>query len=167
MINLKGSFESARFEAELVPHRSLTPGGVKLALAVSAATTLPPAIAFGIMGFWPVTVMMLLAQGGLHMGFRASARDSRERQHLVMDQNGLTVTHTRPDWDTPAYYDIPVPSLARIETQDIRGQKKLTLRLHKKEMPLGHFLPPEEAKELQQNLKLALRNWTKEPGITI
>lgn len=165
---ITGSFEEARFEAELVPHRSIGKRGAIAAVAGSSALL---GLSTGIITFatngkaLPVIGAFAFAtQMGLTWAFMMNARAACERQRLKMDEHGLTITHTRPDWPTPAYYDIPNPRLARIEEKKVRGIRKLVLRLHAKQMDLGHFLPPVETKELQRDLKTALRNWTKEPN---
>ncbi len=165
---ITGSFEKARFEAELVPHRSIGKRGAIAAVATSGVLL---GMATGVTAFLTqgkalpfITPFAFAIQMGLTWAFMMNARASCERQHLKMDEHGLTITHTRPDWPTPAYYDIPNPRLARIEETKVRGIDKLVLRLHAKQMNLGHFLPPAETKELQTNLKTALRNWTQDPN---
>ena len=166
MISLKGSFEEARFEAELIPHRSIGMRGAQCAIAF---TGLLLGTSTAIAGFasggkaLPVIIPFALAiQTGIAWAFMCNARDACERQILTMDNSGLTLTHTRPNWKKPVITKIDAPPLARIEEKSIRGIKKLTLCLHKQEIPLGRFLPPAETANLQQNLKLALRNWTKD-----
>ncbi len=165
---IKGSFEEARFEAELVPRRSIGKHG---AIAAIAGTGVLLGMTTGITAFVTngkalpfITPFAFAVQMGLTWAFMMSARAACERQYLRMDENGLTITHTRPDWPTPAYYDIPNPRLARLEEKKIRGIDKLVLHLHARQMDLGHFLPPVESKELHKNIKTALRNWTKDPN---
>lgn len=170
MINLKGSFESARFEAELVPHRSISMNGAKIAIGFTALVLGTSAAAATVISQGKALPFILpfaaAIQAGMTWAFLCIARDACERQILRMDENGLIITHTRLDWEQPVISKIPVPPLARIEERKIRGIEKLTLRLHKDEIPLGRFLPPVETRDLQKNLKLALRNWTKEPSLT-
>lgn len=165
---ITGSFESARFEAELIPHRSI---GKRGALGAIAGGGVLLGAAAGVVAFatggkaLPFIMPAAFAvQMGLTWAFMMNARAAGERQLLKMDENGLTITHTRPGWPTPGYYDIPDPRLARIEEKKVRGIGKLTLRLHARQMALGHFLPPAETKELQTALKTALRNWTRDPA---
>lgn len=170
MINLKGSFESARFEAELVPHRSI---GKRGALAAIGGSALLLGASSAVIGFatdgkaLPVALpFAFIIQMGLTWAFMHNARDACERQTLTMDENGLTLTHSRPDFAQDVVTKIS-PDLipwVRIKETEIRGIKKLSLALRRDEVPLGRFLPPPETENLQQNLKIALRNWTKNPA---
>lgn len=173
MINLTGSFEEARFEAELIPRRSI---GKRGALAAIGGTGIILGASTGFMGIMsggktlPYTTPFALAiQMGLTWAFMSNARDACERQVLRLDNAGLTLTHTRPDWEKPVVNKMGPAELpwVRIKETEIRGIKKLSLCLRKEEMPLGRFLPPVETENLQKNLRLALRNWTKDPSPVI
>ena len=169
MINLTGTFEEARFEAELVPHRSI---GKRGALAAMGGTGIILGTSTAVIGVMSggkslvYTVPFAFAiQMGLTWAFMSNARDAGERQTIKMDESGLTLTHTRPDWNNPLVTQMGPAELpwARIKETEIRGIKKLSLCLRKDEIPLGHFLPPVETENLQKNLKVALRNWINRP----
>lgn len=165
---ITGDFDSARFEVELVPHRSIGKRGALIAIGSTAILLGTVAGFAGFLSGGKAQPFMLgiafLIQMGLTAAFMMNARSAAERQTLKMDTNGLTLTHRRPDWVDPVITNIPVPPMARIEEKSVRGINKLILRLHAKEIPLGHFLPPVEANELKNNLKTALRNWTQDPA---
>ena len=173
MINLTGSFQDARFEAELVPHRSIGKRGALAAIGGTGVVLGTSTAVIGVMSggkSLPYTTPFAFAiQLGLTWAFMSNARDACERQILMMDESGLTLTHTRPDWEEPVVTKMGPAELpwVRIKETEIRGIKNLSLCLRKNEIPLGRFLPPVETKNLQQNLKLALRNWTKDPSPAI
>lgn len=168
MINIKGNFEEARFEAELVPHRSLGQTGSWLACGLSGlllGATSGMALLMSQGKAWPVAVTAFLVQGGLQYAFSRNARAADERQLLKMDEDGLSIIHTRPDWDTPQTHQIDFPTMARIEQDSTRGIPKIFIRHHARQISIGDFLPPAETAQLEQGLKKALRAWRPAPSV--
>ncbi|MCM2343750.1 MAG: DUF2244 domain-containing protein [Alphaproteobacteria bacterium] len=169
MINIKGSFEEARFEAELVPHRSLGKTGSWIACGLSGVllgATSGFALIMSQGKAWPVVVAAFLVQGGLQYAFSRNARAADERQFLKMDEDGLAIIHTRPHWDTPLVHQIDYPTMARIEQDSTRGIPKIFIRHHARQISIGDFLPPTETTQLEQGLKTALRAWRPAPSVT-
>ncbi|QQG37040.1 MAG: DUF2244 domain-containing protein [Micavibrio aeruginosavorus] len=166
MISIKGSFDEARFEAELAPQRSLGQAGSWIACGLSAL------LLGGVSGFalimsqgraWPVAVFAFLAQGGLQYAFSRNARAAGERQLLTMDEDGLQITHTRPDWDKPLIHKIEYPTMARVVQDSTCGIPKIFIRHHARQIRVGDFLPPVETEQLGKGLKTALRAWRPAP----
>ncbi len=98
--------EAPLFEALIVPHRSLSPRGLRLLLAAICILCGASAFTFVRLGAWPVggfTGLELLLAAWL---FRLNARGAKASELLLLSPAALRVIHTDPrgarrEWALP------------------------------------------------------------------
>jgi uncharacterized membrane protein len=83
--------ENLIFEAELRPHRSMSPHGLSIVIGLLCVVSLGVTMLFWSMGAWPIAgfngVEMLIAAALLHI----NARAKRAREVLLLSDQGLRV----------------------------------------------------------------------------
>ena len=79
------------YHAELRPHRSLPLRGFAIVMAILAVASFLFGIAFVLRGAWPVTPFFGLDVGLVYLAFRLSYRSARQREHLRLTDEALTL----------------------------------------------------------------------------
>src|SRR3546814_18602088 len=100
---------AALFDAELRPHRSLSPRGFLLLMASVCAFSFAGGLAFYLAGAWPVIGFLGADVLLIYLAFKINYRSGRlvERLHLTRDR--LTVIRTWPGgrrqtWEFQPYW---------------------------------------------------------------
>jgi uncharacterized membrane protein len=144
------------FEALIVPHRSLSPTGLRILLGVLAGIGAVIGSAFWLLGAWPVTgfsgVEILIAV----LLLRLNVRGARETELVLLSEYNLRVIRTdargrRQERDLD-------PSWLNVVLQDRPGRVPalwLATRRHREE--IARQLGEAEKRELAQALDQALR----------
>lgn len=155
--NIKGNFESAAFEVELAPDRHLDT--MKLLMAIGGSSALLGVIALGfvVAGAAPVAAFMLPVALGLTLAFSRNHYIGLQRQKIKLDERGLHLTYSHPDYDHPDRFENMNPSMTRIDRHPTR--QTTIIGYMSKRYELGSFLGPQEKEKLYKDLRLALRRW--------
>lgn len=155
--NIKGNFESAAFEVELAPDRHLDT--MKLLMAIGGSSAFLGIIALGavIVGAAPVAFFMLPVALGLTFAFSRSHYTGLQRQNIKLDERGLHLTYSHPDYDQPDRFENMNPRMTRIERHPTRHTT--VVGYMSKRYELGRFLGHQEKENLYKDLRLALRRW--------
>ncbi len=146
---------TALFDAELTPHRSLPPRGFLLLMAAVSVISFGAGLAFFLVGAWPVIGFLGADVLLIYLAFKVSYRRGRlmERLHLTRDK--LTVRRIWPGGQVRAWEF--QPAWLRVELDDPpRHDSPLTLRSHGKSLAIGSFLTKEERAEVAGALRRAL-----------
>src|SRR5919112_5684121 len=77
-------FEEPVFSAVIRPHRSLSPQGFRIVMALVCLASLVAGIPFVVMGFWPVAGFFGLDFLGLYIAFRISYRQGEAFEVLEL-----------------------------------------------------------------------------------
>lgn len=151
--------EPALFDAELRPHRSLSPRGFLVLMLAACAISFAGGLAFFLAGAWPVVGFLGADVLLIYLAFRASYRSGRlvERLHLTRDR--LTVSRVWPggrsrSWEFQPYWLQVVFDDTAIA--DERANCPLILRSHGKALAIGSFLTRQERREVAVALRQAL-----------
>ncbi|HYB09280.1 MAG TPA: DUF2244 domain-containing protein [Alphaproteobacteria bacterium] len=146
------------FDAVLTPHRSLSPHGFWILMALICAASFLAGIFFVLHGAWPVTGFFGLDVLLLYIAFKASYRSARLRETVKLSAEALVVERVglsgrRSSWTFQPYW-------LRIEIDDPPDHgSQLTLSSHGRSLAIGSFLSPEERLEVAQALRAALLRW--------
>lgn len=147
--------DRALFDAELTPHRSLSPRGFLLLMTGICAISFAGGLAFYLAGAWPVIGFLGADVLLIYLAFKINYHRGRlvERLHLTRDK--LTVSRIWPggkqrSWDFQ-------PTWLKVELDDPpRPESPLILRSHGRSLAVGGFLTKEERAEVATALRRAL-----------
>jgi uncharacterized membrane protein len=82
------------FEALIVPHRSLSPRGLRILIAVIAASSALTVLRFLVLRAWPVVGFSVLEVGFAILLLRLNAHRARQNEVVLLTEDGLHVIHT-------------------------------------------------------------------------
>lgn len=143
------------FDAELVPHRSLSARGFRILMTVVIVANLTVGAIFYFSGAWPIFGFMGLDVGLLYFFFRLNYRNAQLIETLRLTDDALEVRRRFPDgeelrWSLEPYW-------LRVEIDDPPvHDSKLVLAARQRRLSVGSFLTAEERGELATALRQAL-----------
>lgn len=146
------------FEAELRPHRSLSPLGFRLLMAAVAAPCLVAGLIFLSVGAWPVFGFLGLDVALLYLAFRLNYRSGRLVETVSLSGDELIVTRRFPDGRLREWRFAPYWVRVTLESPH-RHDSRLALSSHGRHVVLGAFLTAEERLEFASALRDALARW--------
>jgi uncharacterized membrane protein len=150
------------FDAVLMPHRSLSPGGFWLLMALISAISFVSGMYFVLQGAWPVFGYFGLDVLLIYLAFKASYRSARLHETIKLTDEALVVERIGPSgkrarWSFQPYW-------LRVEMDDPpEHDSQLTLTSHGRVLTIGAFLTPEERLEVAEALREALRRYRAAP----
>lgn len=147
--------QACYFDAELLPHRSLSARGFRILIAVVTAANLAVGMAFYWSGAWPVFGFMGLDVALLYFLFRLNYRDAQEREFLHLTDDALTVRRIRANGEETTWSLEPYWLRVEMDAPP-RHDSALVLATRERRLSIGAFLTPEERLELAQALRGAL-----------
>jgi uncharacterized membrane protein len=155
--------ETPIFDAELTPHRSLSPRGFLLLMLGIGAISFAAGLAFFLAGAWPVIGFLGADVLLIYLAFKANYRSGRmvERLHLTRDR--LTVSRIWPSGREKSWEFQPtwLQVICDAPKDTSRGPDSpadcpLILRSHGHSLSVGNFLTRQERRELAEALRAAL-----------
>lgn len=150
------------FEAELRPHRSLSPLGFWLLMAAVSAVCFTAGLAFLAVGAWPVFGFFGLDVALLYLAFRLNYRSGRLVETICLNDRELVITRRFPNGQIREWRLIPYWVRVSLETP-LHHNSQLVLSSHGRHIELGSFLTPEERQEVAGALRAALACWRNLP----
>lgn len=150
------------FEAELRPHRSLSPRGFMILMAVFGAVNFVAGTGFWLLGAWPVFGFLGLDVALLWLAFRYSYRQAQAREFIRLDAHCLTIL--RRDAKGREQVARLQPYWLRVDCRDDDEYAALSLCSHGRATSVGGFLSPEERRKLADALRQALQQQRNTPG---
>lgn len=146
------------FEAVLYPNSSLGQTGFIVLMAALSSISAGIGLAFALIGAWPVAGFLGLDIVLLYVAFRVCRRRALEREHIVLDRDGLHVRRVAPDGATQHWRF--EPCWVRIHMDDPpRRNSWLTLASHGQRLRIGACLTPEERLDLARTLRCILQKY--------
>jgi uncharacterized membrane protein len=145
-------------DAVLAPHRSLPRRGFNLLILVVGAVSFVYGIFFVVIGAWPVFGFLGLDVLLIWLAFRASYRSARQREHVRLVEDSLTVERTdirgeRWRWRFQPYW-------LRVVFEELdEDTNRLAIRSHGRSLALGTFLGPAQRRDFALRLNRALGDW--------
>ena len=152
--------QSCYFDAELTPHRSLSPRGFRILMAVVIAANFTVGALFYFSGAWPVFGFMGLDVGLLYFLFRLNYRHGQLIESLRLTDDAFEVRRRFPNgeelrWSFEPYW-------LRVEI-DTGHDGRLTLVSRRRRISIGSFLTSEERSEVAVALRDALHRQRSGP----
>ncbi len=144
------------FDAVLMPHRSLSPGGFWLQMALVSAVSFASGMYFALHGAWPVFGYFGLDVLLLYLAFRASYRAARRYETVKLTEEALVVERVGPRGQRARWNLQPYWLKVEMDEPPEHGSQ-LRLTSHGLSLALGAFLSPGERAELAAALREALR----------
>lgn len=145
-------------DAVLAPHRSLPRRGFNILMLILGVVSFVYGSVFIILGAWPVFGFLGLDVLLVWLAFRASYRSARQREHVRLVEESLTVERTdvrgaRRSWLFQPYW------LRVVFEEEDEATNRLSIRSHGRSLPLGTFLGPAQRREFAERLQRALGDW--------
>jgi uncharacterized membrane protein len=150
------------YEAVLMPHRSLPPGGFMALMLVLAAVSFVSGVGFVRMGAWPVTGFFGLDILLLYVAFRLNYRSARQREIVRLAGDEFTVERIGIRGDRRFWTFQPYWLRVRLVEEDDESNR-LLLTSHGRTLTVGGFLSPAERRELAHDLEEALDRYRTRP----
>ncbi len=147
--------DAALFDAELRPHRSLSPRGFLFLMTGVCAISFTGGLAFWLAGAWPVIGFLGADVLLIYLAFRINYRSGRLVETLHLTKETLTVRRIWPGgqartWEfQPAWLQVDLANPPRHDSP-------LVLRSHGRQLSIGSFLTKEERAEVAEALRAAL-----------
>jgi uncharacterized membrane protein len=140
----------------LSPHRSLSPQGFTIVIALLGAASFVVGIAFLLMGAWPVFGFLGLDVLLVWLAFRANFRAARAFEEILVTP--VRLVWRRVSARGEAREDTMNPRWVRLETtsDELSGVTRVALRERRMTRVIGAFLPPAGKEKLAKSLAHAL-----------
>jgi len=147
--------EAALFDARLTPHRSLSPRGFLILMAVVCAISFAGGLAFYLAGAWPVIGFLGADVALIYIAFKINYRRGRLVEQLHLTPEDLTVRRIWPNGKSRSWHFQPYWLQVVLEDPP-RHESPLILRSHGQSLSIGSFLTKEERAEVAAALRQAL-----------
>jgi uncharacterized membrane protein len=145
------------FAARLTPHRSLSPGGIRIVVAVAAAILLVPGLTFLSLGAWPVVCFMVVVVLALYAALKWSFRDGRRAEQVTLWTNRLEIRRISPSGEEKLESFNPVFLRLRVTRDFDEHVTEITLHMREETTVIGAFLNPDDKATFAQAFGTALR----------
>ncbi len=148
--------ETLYFDAELTPHRSLSPRGFLFLMSAICGLSFAAGFGFFLAGAWPVVGFLGADVLLIYLAFRINYRRGRMRETLRLTRDLLTVQRFDCRGRTASWKF--EPTWLQVLTDAVSDDSRpLVLRSHGNSVAIGAFLTPEERGELAAALQEALQ----------
>lgn len=144
------------FDAELTPHRSLSPKGFVVLMAAVGAVSFAAGLGFFLVGAWPVVGFLGADVLLIYLAFRINYRRAAMCETLTLTADSLVVRRKSHRGEVKTWRFQPYWLQVLIDDPP-SDTSQLTLRSHGQALTIGSFLSVEERAELAATLRRALR----------
>lgn len=145
------------FAATLTPHRSLSPRGKRIVIALVAALALVPGIVFYVAGAWPVVGFMGLDVIGIWAALTISMRSGKAFEVLTLWPGTLELKRVDPKGVEDILTFEPLNVRFVVDRDYNERVTGLWLKERDRKVPLGAFLSNDEKMSLSKVFGTALR----------
>jgi|SRR6185437_210349 uncharacterized membrane protein len=145
------------FAARLTPHRSLSPRGIRIVVAVAVAILLVPALTFLELGAWPVLCFMAVGVFALYAALKWSFRDGRRAEQVTLWADRLEIRRIAPSGEEQAESFNPFFLRLRITRDFDEHVTEIALQQREQKTIVGSFLNPDDKATFAQAFGTALR----------
>jgi len=147
--------ERPAFRAVLTPHRSLSPSGFILLMAIISVVSFAIGIAFVSMGAWPIAGFFGLDVLLIYYGFRANYRSGRAYETVEITPQAVTVTRVDPRGRSETF-DLNTYWTRLKVREESSGRAHLSFVSHGQTFPFGAFLSDNDRRSLADALEAEL-----------
>jgi len=145
------------FAATLTPHRSLSPQGKRIVIALVAALALVPGVIFYLAGAWPVVGFMGLDVLAIWAALTISMRAGKAYEVLTLWPGSLELKKVDPKGAEEVLTFLPLNVRFVIDRDYNERVTGLWLKERDRKVPLGAFLSADEKLSLSKVFGTALR----------
>ncbi len=155
---------SVLFDATLTPHRSLSPRGFVILMAVVCAISFVAGMVFFLAGAWPVVGFLGLDVLLVYAAFRVNYHHGRMFETLELTRRDLLVRRV-DHWGKESRWRFQPSWLQVLIDEPPAHDSQLNLRSHGRSVTIGAFLAPDERLDLAKALRRALAKLRSAPGL--
>jgi uncharacterized membrane protein len=145
------------FAATLTPHRSLSPRGKRVVIALVAALALVPGIIFYVAGAWPVVGFMGLDVLAIWFALTVSMRGGRAYEVVTLWPGALELKKVDAKGVEDVLSFTPFNVRFVIDRDYNERVTGLWLKERERRIPIGAFLSPEEKVSFSKAFGTALK----------
>jgi uncharacterized membrane protein len=150
--------ETCFFEAVIVPHRSLSPGGLRLLIGAICTLSVCTTVVFWWMGAWPIAGFNGVEIPTALLMLRYNARAVRSNEVILLSDTALRIIRTDRDGKRTEL-SVP-PAWLRMELQERPGRVPgLYLLAQGTRIEVAASLGEPEKLDLARALEEALHRW--------
>ena len=144
-----------RFAAVLTPHRSLSPKGFAVQMALVCIVSFGTGLLFYLLGAWPVMGFMGLDVALIYIAFKLNYRAARLYETVDLTSSALTVTRVQPSGKAQSWSFNPY--WVRLDLEERIGRSsELSIASHGERLVFAAFLTDLEREDFAQALSRAL-----------
>jgi uncharacterized membrane protein len=155
VVDVSGSTSSVHYSITARPNCSLSPAGTLCAFCIIAFVTLAVALAFTLLGAWPILPFAGLELLILWFCFRHIWRHAHDYERLTIDDHKVIVEKHDPTCDSHVELNGYWAAVV-LEFMPDGDCRRLALRSHGKEIEFGRLLNSEEKLDLGRVLQSRL-----------
>jgi uncharacterized membrane protein len=155
------------FSAVLTPHRSLSPTGFLIFMAVLGAMSFITGMVFLIAGAWPVFGFCGLDVLLVYWAFKLNYRSAQAYEEVTVTPSELTLRKVSHHGRVQEWTLNPVWVRLHRDVHQEFGLQRLFLESHGRQVGIGHFLPPAEKESFAHALAGALAEAKRGPTRTV
>ncbi len=155
--------EPTIFSAVLTPHRSLSPRGFLIFMAVLGGISFIAGIVFLSMGAWPVLGFFGLDVLLVYWAFRANYRTARAYEEVTVTPSELTVRKVNHHGRAREWTLNPVWVRVRRDVHEEFGLQRLFLESQGRRITVAGFLSPQEREDFALALSGAIAEAKRGP----
>ncbi|MXQ11541.1 DUF2244 domain-containing protein [Microvirga makkahensis] len=149
-------FEKPVFSAVIRPHRSLSPRGFRILMALVCLVSVAASLPFVFMGFWPIAGFFGLDFLGLYIAFRVSYRQGLAFEQLELTPIRLLLRKVSDRGEAREWQFNPLWTRLDREVDDEFGLQKLALISRNQHVVIARDLSPEERETFADTFGRAL-----------
>jgi uncharacterized membrane protein len=159
--------EPTIFSAVLTPHRSLSPVGFLIFMAVLGTLSFVTGMVFLLAGAWPVLGFCGLEVLLVYWAFRLNYRSARAYELVTVTPSELTVRKVNHYGRVREWTLNPLWVRLKRDVHEEFGLQRLFLEWQGRQLTLAGFLPPEEKESFALALSGALSEAKRGPTRTV
>ncbi len=145
------------FEAVIVPHRSLTPRGLRVLLAAIAGGCALTALRFWLLGAWPVMLFSVIEVGLIAWLIRLNVLQARGSELVLLSERSLRIIRTDPKGRREER-ELPSAWLNVVMEEAPGRIPRLLLSVRHQREEIGKVLGETAKRDLARALRDALHN---------
>lgn len=157
--------DAVLFDAKLTPHRSLSPRGFVVLMAVTCAISFVAGMMFFLAGAWPVVGFLGLDVLLIYVAFRVNYRHGRKFETLELTQRDLVLRRV-DHWGKASHWRFQPAWLQVLIDEPPAHDSQLILRSHGRSVAVGAFLTSDERLDLAKALRRALAKLRCAPDLS-
>jgi uncharacterized membrane protein len=155
------------FSAVLTPHRSLSPAGFLIFMAVLGGISFVTGMVFLLAGAWPVFGFLGLDVLLVYWAFRLNYRSAQAYEQVTVTPSELTIRKVNHYGSIREWTLNPVWVRLHRDVHEEFGLQGLFLESQGRRLLVGGFLPPQEKESFAAALSGALAEAKRGPTRTV